>query len=460
MTMPPPDVCRRMALLHAMIGSTAAGERENALEKLTKLLAEHGCSWNDLLEILAAVCANDFVTTNNTNDNTASPPHADGSVEAEVAEAEARGINLFDMLFVMTERYVWVRSAHERTTIVLCLLNGWVFDRFEHCPRLVVLAPSTGHGKSRLLKKFIRLLLREYFYSGNASAASIYDHLEDNPYSPIIVDEADNLKIEGVLLSLFNEGHEYGGSIDRHKKRYNVFAPLFIGGIGTALPRPLMHRAVVIHMQKRPPGVKIEPLKLINPPRGFAVLREIIRRWAAKCSLNDEPEMPPELGDDRTVDNWRPLISIADSLGRGEAARAAAIALSQQRIDEDPITRLVTDTRTVFNKLPLSRWGVNRITVDTLTEMLVGLEDSYWAEWRGKNGNGEPRKLKRTELLKMLGDLHPPIRSKTIWPLQRRQGDKSQRGYERHQFEEAWATYCPEGDTAPQPSKISDLRRR
>jgi hypothetical protein len=458
-----PDVCRRVAALHARIGSPAAGERANALEKLDKLLAEHGCTWNDLQEILAA---NRATTTNTTTTNTtttggsAASPQGDASVEAEVAEAEARGLNLFDILVVMCERYVWVRSAHERTAIVLSLLNAWVFDRFEHCPRLVVLAPTSGHGKSRLLKKFIRLLLREYFYSGNASAASIYGYLEDNPYSPIIVDEADNLKIEGVLLSLFNEGHEYGGSIDRHKKKYNVFVPLFIGGIGTALPRPLMHRAAVMHMQKRPPGVKIEPLKLIDPPREFAVVREMIRRWAATCSLNDEPAMPPELGDDRTMDNWRPWISIADCLGRGEAARAAAIALSQQRIDEDPITQLVTDTRTVFNTLPLSRWGANRATVDGLNEMLVGLEHGYWAEWRGKNGNDEPRKLRRTELVKMLGDLHPPIRSKMIWPRQRRQGDRSQRGYERHQFEEAWATYCPVDDTPPQPSKIIHLPRK
>jgi hypothetical protein len=187
MTRPPLDVCRRMALLHAMIGSPAAGERENAREKLAKLLAEHGLSWNDLPEILSASRTGDSADANNTANDTTSPPHWDGSVEAEVAEAEARGLNLFDILVAMCERYVWVRSAHERTAIVLSLLNAWVFDRFEHCPRLVVLAPTSGHGKSRLLKKFIPLLLREYFYSGNATAASIYSYLEDNPNSPIIV---------------------------------------------------------------------------------------------------------------------------------------------------------------------------------------------------------------------------------------------------------------------------------
>jgi hypothetical protein len=52
MTLPEPDVCIRMSKLHALIGSAATGEAENAREKLVRLLAEHRCSWNDLPEIL------------------------------------------------------------------------------------------------------------------------------------------------------------------------------------------------------------------------------------------------------------------------------------------------------------------------------------------------------------------------------------------------------------------------
>jgi hypothetical protein len=48
--------------------------------------------------------------------------------------------------------------------------------------------------------------------------------------------------------------------------------------------------------------------------------------------------MPPQLRD-RAADNWRPLLSIADALGHGEDARAAAIALCAKRPDEDAGSR-------------------------------------------------------------------------------------------------------------------------
>ena len=41
MTLPPPNVCRLIAQLHALIGSPAAKEAENAREKLVQLLTKH-----------------------------------------------------------------------------------------------------------------------------------------------------------------------------------------------------------------------------------------------------------------------------------------------------------------------------------------------------------------------------------------------------------------------------------
>jgi Protein of unknown function (DUF3631) len=57
-------------------------------------------------------------------------------------------------------------------------------------------------------------------------------------------------------------------------------------------------------MQRRPADVQIERLDETNPPRAFAV-REMARNWAARCRLNRDPEMPPQLRD-RAADNWRP----------------------------------------------------------------------------------------------------------------------------------------------------------
>ena len=54
MTLPPPEVLRRVARLHAMMGSTNGNEAETARSMLVDLLAKHGCSWNDVPDILAA----------------------------------------------------------------------------------------------------------------------------------------------------------------------------------------------------------------------------------------------------------------------------------------------------------------------------------------------------------------------------------------------------------------------
>jgi hypothetical protein len=109
MTLPPPNVCRLIAQLHALIGSPAAKEAENAREKLVQLLTKQCCSWNDLPEILAAVRTNDPATTND-----ATSPQPEGTA----AEAMATHINIFDLIVRLIEKYVAV-SDDERIAIAL-----------------------------------------------------------------------------------------------------------------------------------------------------------------------------------------------------------------------------------------------------------------------------------------------------------------------------------------------------
>jgi len=50
--MPPPKDRQRLRQLHAMLGSSNAGERENAWKKVVAWLRKHGKTWNDLPELL------------------------------------------------------------------------------------------------------------------------------------------------------------------------------------------------------------------------------------------------------------------------------------------------------------------------------------------------------------------------------------------------------------------------
>ena len=67
MPLPPPDVCRRIRDLHAMMGSTNVHEGSNAHAKLWELMTESGISWNDLTAILAEA-------DNPATDAASSPP--------------------------------------------------------------------------------------------------------------------------------------------------------------------------------------------------------------------------------------------------------------------------------------------------------------------------------------------------------------------------------------------------
>ena len=67
------------------------------------------------------------------------------------------------------------------------------------------------------------------------------------------------------------------------------------------------------------------------------------------------------------------------------------------------------------------------------------LDDAGWSDWRGIHSNQQPRALSRLKLARML---HPfKIRPRTIWaPGGRQQRGASRGGYNRAQFEAAWAS--------------------
>jgi hypothetical protein len=211
------------------------------------------------------------------------------------------------------------------------------------------------------------------------------------------------------------------------------------------LPLPLLHRSIVISMQRSSAQLR----RLDEVSHVFNLARQGIRKWSATVQLAQDPEMPPALRN-RAADNWRILISIADSLGYGEDARAAAVALSSDRLDEDAGVVLLTDIWTIFQA-----GKVDRIGSAALIEALVELGDGRCAEFRGVNDDRPPRKLTQPQLAQLLRPFG--IGSRTIWPPQRKPGDKSSRGYLQSQFEIAWRAYCFAADTPTQPSKIMEL---
>jgi hypothetical protein len=396
MILPSPKVCRRIRSLHGMLGSSNANEANNAREKLQKLLAKHGLTWNDLPAILAAI---------DTSTASTRAPQAAPSDKPEV--------NVLDLVLHLIETHFPTLTPAERVVTALWTLHCWVFDQFTITPRLALLSPVRECGKTTLLA-LMELLTDEPYRTDDVSAAAIYHELDRRPRTTLLLDEGDNLGLlnNRVLRSIFNSGHRKGGSVGRFvggwSKRYATFAPLCVGAIGM-LPLPLMSRAAaVINMQRAPADAQIQLLDENDP--SFQAAREQIRKWAATCSLARNPDMPSSLHN-RAADNWRVLFAIADDLSHGDDARTAAQELYTNRPDEDPGVILLNDIQMIF----LAR-GDDRISSIALVQALVDLDDGLWHEWA--------------------------------------------RGYMRSQFAEAWRSYCASADTATQTNKIIQLPRK
>src|SRR5258708_7814292 len=152
----------------------------------------------------------------------------------------------------------------------------------------------------------------------------------------------------------------------------------------------------------------------------------------------------------RFADNWRPLISIADTLGWSEQAREAMMIFAREYQDADAKILLLTDIRKVFDACKKDYL----FSKELLDELRAS--DGCWSEFSGVRGEQQPHKLRDGELASMLRDF--AIKPRTIWPPNRTAKTKSAKGYRRAQFEQVWRVYCAEDGTTSHTSNVRTLQ--
>jgi Protein of unknown function (DUF3631) len=423
------------------MGSASLDEATLAFNKLKKLTAKHDVNWNDLSEIFAAAKT---IAAEKANKKRT------GAAETEPAAPSGPTapptVNVLGLVMRLIEEHIEV-TAEQRLAIALWVLHTYVFHLYKVTPRLALTSPVRGCGKTALLK-LLEFLVVNPDRSDNVTAASIY---YDQKIRTLLFDEGDNLGLfkNPTLRAVLNSGHRRGGAITRlvegRPRKLLTHMPLAVGAIGT-LPLTFMQRSVEIGM-RRATG-QLKEIDEFDP--AFSRARDLIGRWAGSCTLASSPETPLR---NREADNWRILFAIADDQGYGEQARDAARVLCSNRSDEDPGVMLLLNIQTVFQAL-----NVDRIPSAILIEELLGLEDDQWNDWRGLNNDQQPRKLTQGELARMLKPFK--IRSRTVWPAQRRPGVKSKRGYYRSQFEEAWRAFCAPDASHSSAPQLRDYRSR
>jgi hypothetical protein len=426
----PPDIAADIVGL----GNPDPGQRAAARGRIAERLARHRKSWNDFCDALCAITPASWLGA---------------------STADPKRVNPLKLAIHLLKEYVEL-SKHEYVAIALWVMHSHVFRRFMVTARLALRSPVAGCGKTVLLDVISKLAAAAEKFDSITTAAIF--RLIDESHPTLLIDEADNLGLalqpNGRLRAVINSGHRNGGTVAILERgvtrKFSTFAPLALAlpDAMAGLPRTLNSRCITVTMQRSQ-----RELRRFEPYRPDAALDECYEQillWRNDVELDADPEMPTELRN-RLADNWRPLISIADSLGMGEEAREAAIAFALAFQDADARILALVDIRKVFDA-----HKVDRLTSKALLEALHALDDSDWTEFRGIRGDQSPHKLKASELAGMLREFG--IKPRVIWPLMRNVNSASARGYIRSSFEPAWAKYCAEDVTASPSGKIRALR--
>lgn len=372
---------------------------------------------------------------------------------ADVADApEAKG-HVLDDVETFVRRFVVLPSEYAYVAVSLWAAHTHALDAFDTTPRLALLSPEPGSGKTRA-QEVIETLVPDPMATFNVSAAVLYRSMgerEDGTHRRpvILLDEADTIfgprasKDHEDLRGFVNSGYRRGAMAQRceiHGKAMRIvefpsFAAVCIAGLDD-LPDTIMTRSIVVRMQRRAPHEVVEPYRRrLVEPQGHK-LRDHLASWIAGVELDGYfPHLPPGV-EDRAADCWEPLIAIADRAGGDWPDRAREAAVHFVNVGRDNSQslniRLLADLRTVFDLI-----GEEQVPTATLLEHLNGMEDAPWSDLRGKplDSRGLSRRMAKYQV-------HPT----TI-----RVDGKTPKGYRREDLHDVWLRYLPSPSSSERP---------
>jgi hypothetical protein len=344
-------------------------------------------------------------------------------------------------------------TSHQALAVALWAMHTPIFRRYLFTPRLFITSPVHFCGKTTLTFVLERFVMRGSRHE-NITTAAFYRKIDENPDTTFVLDEGESLDSESMsyVLNSNYAGATVTRTIQGQSKDFSIFAPIAFAAIGTGTFRPsTLSKSIKITLQRKQRGVKLRrydpnDTRVLDEAHAYAC--EWLER--ARENISSDPPMPENV-DSRVLDNWRPLIAIADACGMGEEARAAMLALSADIEASINVTAL-EDIRVVFDRaggdlIVDTEWG-DVIPTKLLLEQMHTLDvaDGRWRYYRGPKGKSAPRKL--TD--RALADLLKPfgIEPNLYWP----RGDSRRkfRGYARSSFTAAWDAYCPRDEPQTQ----------
>lgn len=338
-------------------------------------------------------------------------------------------------------------------------LSAWVMgtyfcQSFECFPYLALLSPVKRCGKTRLLE-VLEMQVHDPWRVTAPSPAALYRMAANAP--TLLLDEIEGLntrspsEVQQAILAILNAGHRKGSTIPRCEgpthtlRHFSVYGPKAFAAIGS-LPDTLLDRSIVITMQRRMPGQKVERLLLSKVKQQVEPITEALLAFASDHETDVREsyqhlictDLP--LLSDRDADLWLPLYAICsiaapERLSELESASQELCSNKTSADESDSLSlTLLSDLRDI--------WPANehRVETKTLLKLLIDVESSPWG---AEDFNLSARKLAR--MLRPFG----------VTPHKYQHG---LRGYQRDPLERAICRYLPDVTaTSATPLKVQGL---
>ncbi len=304
-------------------------------------------------------------------------------------------VTALDAVAGFLDRFVVWPSEHARVAAALWVAHTYRIESFDSTPRLALLSPEPGSGKTRALE-VIGSLVRHPMHAINCTPAALFRSVADLDRRPtILFDEIDTIfgpraKDNEEVRGFLNAGHRRSGvayrcvglGTSQKVAAFPAFAAVAVAGLDD-LPATIASRAIVVKMRRRAAHEQVEPYRMrLHEPQGLAI-GERLADALETLTVVDEPVMPDGVVD-RPADVWEALLAIAQSVGPSWARTAHDACLHQVgqtgAVHSSLNITLLEDLRTVY----VSAGMPPVLPTSAILDGLHGLEESPWRDLRGR----------------------------------------------------------------------------
>lgn len=270
----------------------------------------------------------------------------------------------------------------------------YVWDRFDAVPYLLITSPTRECGKTRC-REVLEVLVKDPLSTDSITGAALARAVEEMRPT-LILDEADGINGLGeegaaLLRSVLNAGYKRLGAIVRcegreHRlRRYSVFCPKILVGIGEFLAPTTRQRCIKIRLHRKPREVRKRAFWLTRALTESAPLRAALERFAAI----EPPEVEPLDGaSDRYNEIAMPLLSVAAAAGPAWEQRVRTALLTIQATDDSEPLDLAERTLHAVAQVFGER-GAKVLSSKEICKRLNEDTEGPWADLRRGQGVNE-----------------------------------------------------------------------